>query len=257
MADPPRLRLKSGTVEALLLRSAPSLTPPPSAEEEVWQRLTTTLAAGSAAGATMTYAAASGGTKVLGKATWIALLKWGALLAVGAPVAGMTTHAVLRRWARPSEVTSVPAPCPSLAVVPPPAEPAVVPPPATVAAEPPSQAVEDSPKAAALPRAARAVTPRSDAVHLGTASALRAESEQLGVARSHLAAGDYRGALDEVRRLQGRFPRGRLLQEREVVAIDALAGMGDHAGARDRALSFMKRFPASPYSAHVVHIVEP
>jgi hypothetical protein len=140
--------------------------------------------------------------------------------------------------------------------VPPPAEPEVVTPPTTVAAEP-SQAVEDAPKAAALLHAPHPATNPSGAGHLGTASALRAESEQLGVARSHLAAGDYRGALDEVRRLQGRFPRGRLLQEREVVAIDALAGMGDHAGARERAQAFMKRFPASPYSAHVLHIVEP
>jgi hypothetical protein len=212
----------------------------------VWRRLRTTLAAGTAAGATVTYAAASGGTKLLGKATWLTLLKWGAVLAVGVPAATLATRAVLSHRVQASASAVVAAPAPPPLQSEPAAPPTILPePPATPATS------EEAPKAAAgAPHAARATG------SLGTASALRAESELLGVARSRLAAGDYRGALQDVGRLQTRFPRGRLIQEREVVAIDSLAAMGDRPGARARALVFIQRFPSSPYSAHVHHIVE-
>jgi hypothetical protein len=229
------------------------LQPPPSAEDEVWRRLRTTLAAGSAAGATVTYAAASGGTKLLGKATWVTLLKWGAVLAVGVPAVTMTTRAVLSHTVQAS-ASAVSAARPSSPVLPTPpvqTEAAALP---TIVPEPPATPAEAPKAAAPPPHVAR--TPAAVMGSLNTSSALRAESELLGVARSRLAAGDYRGALQDVGRLQTRFPRGRLLQEREVVAIDSLAAMGDRPGARERAVAFIQGFPASPYSAHVHHVVE-
>ena len=45
------------------------------------------------------------------------------------------------------------------------------------------------------------------------------------------------------------FPRGVLLQEREVLAIEVLAAQGDAAAAQRRARAFVKAHPESPHSA--------
>ncbi len=42
-----------------------------------------------------------------------------------------------------------------------------------------------------------------------------------------------------------RFPGGRLLQDREVIAVTALLGMGRAAEARARATRFLASFPTS------------
>ena len=104
MSDPPRLRSESGTLSALLLKSAPDFEPPPSAQEEVWRRLQMVTAVGVAAGATglAAHAAASAGAKIVSQAVRVGLIKWGAIVAIGAPAVGMTTHWVLNRHdARP------------------------------------------------------------------------------------------------------------------------------------------------------------
>ena len=44
--DPPRLRSETGSVEALLLRSARNVEPPPHAEDEVRRRLDVVLTVG-------------------------------------------------------------------------------------------------------------------------------------------------------------------------------------------------------------------
>jgi hypothetical protein len=268
MADPPRLRSESGTLESLLLRSAPSFEPPPSAEEEVWRRLKIVGAVGASAGATgaATYAAASGGAKLASKAIWLTVLKWGAVVAIGVPAVGVATRAVLRREAR-SVVVEPSAPPVRQAtrqeLAAPPAEAPA--PPAPMFAPPPASAdVPASPpaKVAAAPRLVPRTPARAEATAADAPSALRAESLLLGAARARLAAGDPRAALDDVARLQAQFPRGRLVQEREVVAIDALAAIGRvEAGAGDvlraRANAFLQRFPASPYAAHVRQLIEP
>jgi outer membrane protein assembly factor BamD (BamD/ComL family) len=91
---------------------------------------------------------------------------------------------------------------------------------------------------------------------MGT-SALTVESDMLAAARARLAAGDPRGALTEIARLGSQFPHGRLLQEREVVAIDSLEALGDNEMARARSTAFLKQFPVSPYAAHLRRILEP
>ena len=244
MADPPRLRSESGTLGALLLRSAPSFEPPPSAEDEVWRRLQVVTAVSAAAGATglAAHAATSAGAKIFGNAVWVGLLKWGMIAAIGVPAVGMTT-----RWALQTK--------------------------SRVGAAPPAHVAESFPKlpsssgestARSLPilESTQVIVPRERAtdapkrtmvpvVVRDAPSALKAESLLLGVARSKFAAGDARGALDDVTQLGVQFPHGGLVQEREVVAIDCLAALGDLHAMRARAVSFLERFPSSPYAAHL------
>ena len=244
MADPPRLRSESGTLGALLLRSAPSFEPPPSAEEEVWRRLQMVTAVSAAAGATglAAHAAVSAGAKVFGNAVWFGLLKWGMIVAIGLPAVGMTT-----RWALQgkSRVTAGPVPAPVAESFPkmlsgadgtarslPTLE-------STQVIVPRERPVADAPKHA-VPILVRDMP-----------SALKTESLLLGVARSKFAAGDARGALADVTQLGVEFPHGGLVQEREVVAIDCLAALGDRRGMRARAVSFLERFPSSPYAGHL------
>jgi hypothetical protein len=260
MDDPPRLLASRGSPESLLLRSAPRLDPPPQAEREVWRKLMATLALGSVASSTSAAAyAASGGTRVLGKLAWSNLLKWGAVLAVGLPAVGATTYVALQHRTRmAATVASAPGPrvestpgasgAPAASDVPPP-----------LATSNPAPAIAPAPKVAAAPaidRTAGRTEPHAMAPKVDAPSALRAESQLLAAARSRFAAGDYSGALAQVERLRSRFPSGRLMQEREVVAIDALAAMGEHAAARARAAAFLQRFGDSPYATHVRQMLE-
>ena len=47
------------------------------------------------------------------------------------------------------------------------------------------------------------------------------------------------------------FPSGQLTQEREVVAVDALARLGRREDARLRARALVRKFPRTPYVAHL------
>lgn len=67
-------------------------------------------------------------------------------------------------------------------------------------------------------------------------------------ARRALAAGDARAALDAVREHERDFATGRLVPEREAIAISALAALGRSADARARAARYLERWPASPYA---------
>ncbi|APR81244.1 Outer membrane protein, OmpA/MotB family protein [Minicystis rosea] len=52
-----------------------------------------------------------------------------------------------------------------------------------------------------------------------------------------------------------RFPRGSLSQEREVIAITALAALGRTGDARARAAAFLARFPESAHRSRLLSIV--
>jgi len=230
----------------LLLRSAPSFEPPPFAEEEVWRKLRPLTAIGAAAAATTMGTHAAAGSKLVGKAFWLAVLKWGAVVAVAGPtVAGTTRWALHRR-----DVSSYQSAQRTTGAVatPPPVDNAL--PAATLATLPGD---DDALK----PGWSRGGGPVHAAHGLEAPSALRAESNLLAIARAKLASGDAQGALDDIGRLTSRFPRGKLTQEREVVAIDSLAALGNHQAARSRGLAFLERFPDGPYSAHVRQVVEP
>jgi hypothetical protein len=163
------------------------------------------------------------------------------IVAVGLPAVGITT-----RWALHgrSSIGATPAP---VAESPPKLTssddhsarslPTLEPTPALVSRE---RAMPDAPKRPVVPFVAH-----------DSPSALKTESLLLGVARSKFAAGDARGALEDVTQLGVQFPHGSLVQEREVVAIDCLATFDDRRAMRARAVSFLERFPSSPYAAHL------
>jgi hypothetical protein len=91
-----------------------------------------------------------------------------------------------------------------------------------------------------------------------TEDRLGAESTLLTEARARLRRGDAAGALRELHELEQRFPNGVLGQEREVLAIQALAALGDTAAARRRAHAFVTAHPNSPHTPLLAHsMVEP
>lgn len=73
----------------------------------------------------------------------------------------------------------------------------------------------------------------------------------LAQARQSLRQGDAAGALAKVEAAKTRFPNGALVQEREVLAIEALAQNGNSDAASRRATAFLQAFPSSPHAAHV------
>ncbi len=72
----------------------------------------------------------------------------------------------------------------------------------------------------------------------------REETRLLDRARS-LLRNDAAAALELAREHERRFPRGLLVQEREVIAIDALLRTGRRPYAHQRAARFRERFPTS------------
>jgi predicted Zn-dependent protease len=95
--------------------------------------------------------------------------------------------------------------------------------------------------------------PAEDAVRAPQerASRLREESRSLGDARAALRRGDAASALEKLDALGGQFPEGVLAQEREVLAIEALAGAGQRAAASARAAAFLQAHPTSPHATKV------
>lgn len=58
-------------------------------------------------------------------------------------------------------------------------------------------------------------------------------------------------ALDLANFADDRYPSGSLVQEREVVAIEALVHLGRMDEARARGEHFLRRFPGSVHQRHV------
>lgn len=94
-----------------------------------------------------------------------------------------------------------------------------------------------------LPRAAPTTTATATSVAHG--EDLAKERAVLDVARSALGRGDAASTLVAVAEHERTFPRGALAEEREALAIQALALQGRSADARARADRFRKRFPRS------------
>ena len=244
MGDPPRLATKTGSPEALLLATAQVGDPPAHAEEELWRRLqaATALTAAGATAAIAAHEAASVGAKIAGKVFWLSVLKWGAVVAIAAPVAGVVAHRALARHAPP------PVPVAPMA--------------GPIAPVTATESSLGQPEVRAVAPSAQDFEPTSSqgtrVAPVGmSVSALRAESRLLESARAKLAAGDSAAALEDVAKLAAQFPHGRLIPEREVLAIDALEARGDRAPARARALAFLAQFPSSPYAARLRQRFQP
>jgi hypothetical protein len=83
------------------------------------------------------------------------------------------------------------------------------------------------------------------------AARLRAEGQQIIAAKQMLKEGDAAGALRVLDQAARDYPDGRAAQERESVAITALARMGNRAAARARAEAFLRAWPNSLFAAQV------
>ena len=241
--------------ERALLRHGVDIAPPPEAEARVWQGLAGALgvaAVGGAADASAktittaaTKAAGAGltGAKIVGLVAVLA-----GAVAVGGYLltAANDTHPTAA--APPVTVAAPPAATP-VAPPPPPAAPTAPAESATAAndgARPPAPGARKT-HAPARPAGAGgpAASPASSAVRL------REETTLIRDARQALRQGDAARALrllDECRRS---FPAGVLQQERERLAIEALAKSGRTQEAAARAGAFLRRYPDSPHAGEI------
>ncbi len=97
-----------------------------------------------------------------------------------------------------------------------------------------------------------AAPPPSDS---SSASSLAEEHRLLRAARVALSADPAR-ALALTREHERRFPHGVLAQEREVIAIRALALAGDREAAQKKAEGFEEAYPKSPHRDRVNEVTD-
>ena len=152
---------------------------------------------------------------------------------------GAATHAALTS---PSTAVVAPVSAPAPLATPPRVAPAAPP----AAADIPTVSVSDLPSAAPpLVVAPRASGPSVSPAPAGAGAGLADERRLLDGARAALSRGEAATAmppLDEHARL---FPHGVLTEEREALAIQALARSGRSREAQERAARFEKAFPGS------------
>ncbi|MEO7111495.1 MAG: outer membrane protein assembly factor BamD, partial [Polyangiaceae bacterium] len=79
----------------------------------------------------------------------------------------------------------------------------------------------------------------------GESTSLGDEQQLIDMARAAVARGAYQAAENSLDEHQRRFPNGTLSEEREFLAVQALAGAGDMSKCRERATRFEKRYPNS------------
>jgi len=102
-----------------------------------------------------------------------------------------------------------------------------------------------TPSAATAPAAPSVAGPATASAHLDKPAQL-SEAELLEQARAALKSDPSR-ALQRANEHARRFPHGVLVQEREVLAIQALRRLGRDAEAERRAEAFAKAFPGSAF----------
>jgi hypothetical protein len=137
----------------------------------------------------------------------------------GPPPAPIATHAVASPDVKPPVVSATPTPTPS-----------------------PSEAIVGD----ATPLPTTASTPAKLPAK-PTPPAQPSEAELLEQARAAMRADPAR-ALQRANEHAARFPGGVLVQEREVLAIQALRKLGRSAEADRRAQAFAKAFPGSAFA---------
>ncbi len=89
-----------------------------------------------------------------------------------------------------------------------------------------------------------------------SSSSLAEERGLLDSARVALAAGNARAALQTLAAHEHRFPRGRLVEERESLIVQALAHTAGPAAARQRFAAFRRRFPKSIFLPALQAVVD-
>jgi hypothetical protein len=103
--------------------------------------------------------------------------------------------------------------------------------------------------------ARRASTPRPDAPSAAAADDLARERELIDIARAALRRGDHRLADKHLIEHAMRFPRGALVEEQRVLAIELALAKGDRAGAEARAAAFRRDFPRSVFLRRVDELI--
>lgn len=187
------------------------------------------IAAPIAAGRTSWAAAWLAGGLVLGGAVW-------ALFPRPTPLSTPPEPGPLRDEAAASVPPRAPAPAPSADA------PSVAPPAATVAPEPPAAEQGAREPASKSARPSRAARP--------TARPKRSEAALLERARAALETNPER-ALALTREHRRSFADGALVQEREVIAIEALERLGRDRAASQRAREFEARYGDSLHKSRL------
>jgi hypothetical protein len=118
----------------------------------------------------------------------------------------------------------------------------------------PSSTPNDAPQGHPHRRAVARDVPSEPA--LSPVGASPSESQRVAAARSLLRSGRASAALAALQALERDEPNGLLAQEREALAIQALAALGQRAAARQRAAAFTQRYPDSPHLAVVRRAAE-
>ncbi len=229
--DPERLldSAEAGDLERLLLESGDIVDPLPAEREAVWQALSRRLPAG--------------GAGVAARLGWIGAWK-GALLVL------LTLGAVgASAWWLRSPASPPPAIVAPIAIARPEATASTLTP-APVLAPAPAIAPAPAPAPVPAPRRAHAVAPPRSAPS-SAPDPLVAESELVLQARRALRAGRTSDALDRLDEARSRFPNGALAQERDALAVEALARAGRGDEAAERAAAFLRAYEGSPYAASV------
>jgi hypothetical protein len=238
--------------------------------EQVWARLEgTTGAGGSRHQSDPGRGSLSGsGSSAAVKAMVVVALA-GSVAAASLAMHGFSRSPSPRGLAPVAQVVDPAVPAePSAAVVEPAPEPAAQPmaPPSDVTARPVDPPRPPSVKAL-RPAAAKAVTTNTDATGADkvtpsastpaatastSAPAVLAPSEGALLLRAHRElASNPEGALELTQQHSRMYPNGALAPEREVLAIEALVGLGRIQEAKSRADALRRAFPGSPHLGHV------
>lgn len=281
--DPVRLLDERGPATDLerdVLRSGGDVEPPASAHDAVWASLQARLPAGDGNGGGS--AGGDGGLDGAGAGAtspFAGLVKGAVALVVAGVLVGIAVHQLRSPPEGPAVIAASPG---SAALVAPalvdtasataandraPAVDGVAPQASTSAATSDRPAPASKRPSVQSPRALSSVSepaqttkvpsaPSASATGPATAppatlDALREESSLLAAARAAVRRGDSRAALTSLEVARSRYPNGALLQEREVLTIEALAQNGQSEEASRRAAAFLRAFPSTPHAARV------
>jgi hypothetical protein len=162
-------------------------------------------------------------------------VKAGVALLVAAPVVGTTVYLARAPEREVPAVTTAPTPATQ----------------ARSAVAQPAQPSKGEAEVAAVPAPEPTKLEVNAAPAQLNADALKEENRLLREARSLERSGNPGQALRILNELDRLFAHGALLQEREILRIQSLSASGSASAAKTRAEQFLKRYPASPYAAHV------
>ena len=244
-------RALDAAFERLLLDAARRDAPPEGAQREAWARFAT-IAGSAAVGAGV---GVDGSTLV--RAVHRAGARW---FAIGALSGGVLTAGWMASTRSPVTSSMVPSTLQS-------AEPVraasssvseAVPAPRSSSREessrPPVERQGSSRRVEKVVRSTGSTAPPSSSAQ--SSSTLAREIEALDAVQGSLTRRDFARAFELAERYPKAFPAGQLEAEAAALAIEALAGQGNHAEAKRRALTFLRRYPNDPHRARVAAIAD-